>query len=381
MSFDPIDFEKFNKPPFYPSYLARGETKTLVSFSDEQFEELDRLINKASDQYDLDKAKGIILDRLGKLKDVPREGNEDELYRLLIRLKILLDTTNCSVPDIIRIIKFIYSSAEVRLRPNYPAGIMILHDGNNDDIDFNKYISQIVGAGIAYEARSLFNFYDRFIIIDFSQIKVTKNISDRFFLPPIRRDGTHKRDGTIKRNRSGRFLDYFRGRAVMYQQLEKLQIRGFFELKVYRNGTLIESFFGENKIVNGAYIQLGHLMTGDVDGRSITSIAFGTNGTAPTIVDAEITNQFAKSISGYAVSEEIIGLVQIKWDLGITENNGMAIREFGLQTKDETLFARITRETPLHKESDISLEGTWTIALSDVAATLFEKQLNEGQNG
>jgi hypothetical protein len=167
MKFDLIDFGKYNKPPFYPQYLSRGETKKLVSFDDEQFGELDRLIDKTSDQYDLDKAKGILLDRLGKLKDVPRDGNEDELYRLLIRLQIMLDTTDCSVPDIIKIIKVIYSSEEIRLQPKYPAGIIILHDGENDSIDFNKYLSQIIAAGVGYETMELFKFTDDLLLQDF----------------------------------------------------------------------------------------------------------------------------------------------------------------------------------------------------------------------
>jgi len=166
MKFDPVGFSKYNKPPFYPQYMARGELKKLVSFDDGQLEELDRCLDRMSDQYDLDKAKGILLDRLGKLKDVPRDGNEDELYRLLIRLQILLDTTDCSVPDIIKIIKFIYSSEVVRLRPNYPAGITILHDGENDQIDFNKYLSQIIGAGIGYDTQELLRFLDEMSLQD-----------------------------------------------------------------------------------------------------------------------------------------------------------------------------------------------------------------------
>jgi hypothetical protein len=227
MKFDPVDFGKYNKPPFYPQYLSRGETKKLVSFDDEQLVELDRLIDKASDQYDLDKAKGILLDRLGKLKDVPRDGNDDELYRLLIRLQILLDTTDCSVPDIIKIIKFIYSSEEVRLMPKYPAGIIILHDGENDSIDFNKYLAQIVGAGIGYETRELFNIYEKLPIKDFETKKAFKDDCDRFFLPPVKRDGTYKRDGTMKRNRFGQIKDYLKMKNKNPPALERIEVKDY----------------------------------------------------------------------------------------------------------------------------------------------------------
>jgi hypothetical protein len=166
MKFDPVDFKVYDKPPYFPQYLSRGETKKLVSFDNAQFEELDRLIDQASDQYDLDKAKGILLDRLGKLVNESREGNDDELYRLLIRLRVLLNTTNGSINDIIKLIKFIFSSETVHIQPNYPAGITILHDGESPSVPFNKYISQAVAAGVAYDTRELFGFIPQNTIVN-----------------------------------------------------------------------------------------------------------------------------------------------------------------------------------------------------------------------
>jgi hypothetical protein len=44
-----------------------------------------------------------------------------------------------------------------------------------------------------------------------------------------------------------------------------------------------------------------------------------------------------------------------------TECNGMAIREFGLVTVNGSLFARKVRESPLHKDADVSIEGEWSV--------------------
>jgi len=199
MQFDPVDFNVYNKPPYLPQYLSRGETKKLVSFDDAQFAELDRLIDKTSDQYDLDKAKGILLDRLGKLVDENREGNDDELYRLLIRLRILLNTTDGSVNDIIKVIKFIFSSEVVHIQPNYPAGLSILHDGESPTVNFNKYMKQVVAAGVAYDTKELFHFIEKITESEDQKITVKRSVKEEYF-GQIKHNGRIARDGHTVRD-------------------------------------------------------------------------------------------------------------------------------------------------------------------------------------
>jgi hypothetical protein len=145
----------------------------------------------------------------------------------------------------------------------------------------------------------------------------------------------------------------------MEKFLEKVPMRGVFKTFVYRRGVLVEEYCDDNLIVNGARLQMAHLVAGDAAQRHINRIAFGTNGTEPDPADTLITNQYAKSISGVVYPEN--GRAQFDWELLVTENNGMAILEFGLLTQDGTLFARKTRTSPIYKESDISIEGHWTI--------------------
>jgi len=197
MNFDPIDFNVYNKPPYYPQYLSRGEAKKLVSFDDDKYAELDRLIDKTSDQYDLDRAKGILLDRIGKLVDESRDGNDDELYRLLIRLRILLNTTNGSINDIIKVIKFIFSSETVIIQPNYPAGLSILHDGESPSVDFNKYMSHVVPAGVAYDTKELFFFTDDVNMTEKLLIIVHRKDIESFG-NPIKFNGAIKFDGCTR---------------------------------------------------------------------------------------------------------------------------------------------------------------------------------------
>jgi hypothetical protein len=149
------------------------------------------------------------------------------------------------------------------------------------------------------------------------------------------------------------FIDYF------------FTARGILRYNVYRHLTgekiLIEKFEDHNLILTGARIQMAHLTAGDVEGRHVTQIAFGTNGTNPDVSDTIITNPYKKAVSGFEYPDA--GNVKFNWGLGVGEANGLAILEFGLLTADGTLYSRRVRESglPIYKQPDISLEGSWEI--------------------
>jgi hypothetical protein len=149
----------------------------------------------------------------------------------------------------------------------------------------------------------------------------------------------------------------------MAELKESASLRGIFAMSVYKeeggSRKLVETFEERNLIVDAARVSMAHLISGDVEGRSMLSIAFGTDGTAPAAGDEGIANSFVKELDGAACPE--VGQARFSWSLSTSEANGMAIMEFGLLTADGNLFCRRTRTTPINKESDISLEGTWTI--------------------
>ena len=147
----------------------------------------------------------------------------------------------------------------------------------------------------------------------------------------------------------------------MIELKDDIPIKGSLTYKVYKKGVLIEEATLNNLVVNGGRDQIARLIAGNVTGRSINRIAFGTNGTAPDAADSIITNQYVRPVDGFEYPA--MGQVQINWHLPVTENNGMAIMEFGLLTADGTLFARRARSNPIYKDVDISIEGHWTIVL------------------
>jgi hypothetical protein len=158
--FEKIEWKKYNRPPFYQQWLCRDDTIKLASFGDKGLAEVDDQVLALKDQWDLENVEGHFLDRLGKILAEPRNGNDDELYRLFLRLRTMLNTTNGTVNDVIKAIKFLYSGEVVHIVPDFPAGLIILHDGEGPPIDFNRIIKEVIAAGVAYDTRELFYISD-----------------------------------------------------------------------------------------------------------------------------------------------------------------------------------------------------------------------------
>ena len=136
---------------------------------------------------------------------------------------------------------------------------------------------------------------------------------------------------------------------------------GRFLLEVRRKGLIVPELCMDvaNLIVIGSKQTHARLLGGDVANRSVTTIGFGTNATAPADGNTALTGAFTKAID--QVTYPTTNSVRFAFSLASGENNGMAINEFGLLTAGGVLYARKNRSTPLNKDSDLSFSGAWTI--------------------
>lgn len=135
-------------------------------------------------------------------------------------------------------------------------------------------------------------------------------------------------------------------------------LRGDFEIRIYKDGRLIEEYSDHNMIMAAARDALARLVGGSGNGKVITKIGVGTNGTDPSPADTKLTGGYAKNITG--CSYPATGEARFAFTIAAGEANGMAIREFGLLCSDNTLFARKSRGV-IEKADDIEITGTWTI--------------------
>ena len=136
-------------------------------------------------------------------------------------------------------------------------------------------------------------------------------------------------------------------------------VTGHFHLEIWRLGRLVEVVDEPNLVVVGSKTCLSRLIGGAFTGKAITTIGFGTSGTAPAAGNTALTGAFTKAVD--SVSYPGSNQVRFAFSLSTSEANGMAILEFGLLTGDGTLFARKVRASAFNKDSDLSVSGTWTL--------------------
>jgi hypothetical protein len=201
--FQKIDWKQYNRPPFYQQWLCREDTLKLATFGDRGLSEVDDQILALKDQWDLDKIRGRLLDRIGNLLSEYRNGNTDEYYRILLKLRRLLNTNDGSIPSIIKAIKFVYSSEIVHIVPDYPAGLIIEHDGEGTPgLNFNKLLAEIIPAGVSFSTKELFYFTDELPSSEkVSKMKSAISMIDS--MAYIFHNGVYRRNGQIRHQYNG----------------------------------------------------------------------------------------------------------------------------------------------------------------------------------
>lgn len=132
---------------------------------------------------------------------------------------------------------------------------------------------------------------------------------------------------------------------------------GVLEINVFAVGVLVDHWTDENLIVGGAKSLMAKLIAGDTTD-AIAEIGFGTGAIPAAPGDEALTAAHWRPLLGFDYPAP--GKVRFLFELGVTEANGMDIREFGLRTVAGTLFSRKVRGT-IEKSEDISLSGSWTI--------------------
>jgi hypothetical protein len=242
--FQKIDWKLYNRPPFYQQWLCKEDTLKLATFGDGGLAEVDDQVLALKNQWDLENVKGHFIDRIGKLLSEYRNGNTDEYYRILLKLRRLLNTNDGSIPSVIKAIKFLYSSEVVHIVPDYPAGLIINHDGEGTPgIDFNKILREVIPAGVAYSTKELFYFSETTRISESHQITFRNNIVEEAF-GKIYHNGRILRDGHTVRStekvlcfRNGRFRH---DGEIDHKKLNIVKARSFIRLPLRHSSGLQE---------------------------------------------------------------------------------------------------------------------------------------------
>ena len=102
----------------------------ILESVDTQLEEFEVAAETVLTDIWLDTAAGVQLDLLGRDLGLSRRGADDETYRALLNLKIRINTGGGEPELLIAVVKELYNATSVHYIPDYPAGVIIEHDGS-----------------------------------------------------------------------------------------------------------------------------------------------------------------------------------------------------------------------------------------------------------
>jgi hypothetical protein len=136
--------------------------------------------------------------------------------------------------------------------------------------------------------------------------------------------------------------------------------RGLLEVRVWRDGRLIEHTRDANMIVVGSKFMHAQLLGGAVAGNSVTQVGFGSTTIAAAGGNTALSvDAYIKPVDGidYPASNQVAFGIS----LGAFEANGLLLAEYGLLSDVGTLYARLVRAAPMVKDASIVINSTWTV--------------------
>ena len=150
-------------------------------------------------------------------------------------------------------------------------------------------------------------------------------------------------------------------------------LRGQLNIKVYKiiDGikTLIDGFEDDNLITISVLQLITYLLVGHPGNNKVTKVGVGDGTTEPARGDTGLSNAFIKSVNSYTFPSE--NSVKYKFAFNSGDGNGLLVSEFGLFSTDEVIFSRKLRTPAIPKDSDIIIEGDWTVQVFQCKEWLF----------
>jgi hypothetical protein len=140
----------------------KNKTKlaALLNACTDETQNIENALWQLASERSLDIAEGEQLDVIGRILNQDRATtSDDDEYRELLRVRILVNRSSGSVPDLVRIVQALAPTASVELIQNYPASFTVwLDDVEIDDATATliaDLLSEAKAAGIGAQVVSL----------------------------------------------------------------------------------------------------------------------------------------------------------------------------------------------------------------------------------
>lgn len=130
----------------------------------EQIQDLEDKVRILFFKLDINNSEGDQLDNIGEIVGQPRLGTSDEIYRVLIKIRIGLNTSEGDIERVLTTWKMLTGTSNVRLIESYPASIYLTTTTYIGDAIGNLLIDlfqDVIAAGVRLELIQIWDT-DRF---------------------------------------------------------------------------------------------------------------------------------------------------------------------------------------------------------------------------
>lgn len=137
----------------YSQYIDKPNIAALIKIYEDIFYDLEKQIDYVINSYNIDNADKDNLNVLGRIVQIKRPNiedhniDEDELYRILIRSKIIKNNKNATIEDILEGLSFILGKTGIKLIDNKDMTFSIEFYFELSDLEFfilENYGSEII---------------------------------------------------------------------------------------------------------------------------------------------------------------------------------------------------------------------------------------------
>lgn len=134
--------------------MAEKFKQLLTDIFGTKIQELEEVFRQLLLRLDIDNAVGAQLDGIGSIVGQAREGNDDDKYKILIKLRIGINVSEGTIEDIITIWKLVTGGTDVTIREAYPAKIELTTDTYvTEDIAWIKgKMEEVLAGGVGIKS-------------------------------------------------------------------------------------------------------------------------------------------------------------------------------------------------------------------------------------
>ena len=155
------DHEALAIARFIEQYKTKPNLNALLkSLGTEQVQDIEDALCAFYDRLNIDLMVGAQLDGIGQIVGIVRDGKNDEVYRIYIKVKIGANNSQSSIENIITVWKILNGNELVQITEIYPASLQIGSDFLIQppfDSLIKELLEDVIAAGVRLEGILVFD--------------------------------------------------------------------------------------------------------------------------------------------------------------------------------------------------------------------------------